>query len=72
MVICLEQGANDLHMAQMMPLSPPSSLASLKSGMTFLVPDYPGCPGKEAVQRESVCITKLMKMTNTKIKSNGT
>jgi len=21
-VICLEQGANDLHMAQMMPLSP--------------------------------------------------
>jgi len=32
MVICLEQAANDLHMVQVMiPLSPPSSLASLKS-----------------------------------------
>jgi len=29
-VICLEQGANDLHMVQLMPLPPPLSLASLK------------------------------------------
>ena len=31
----------------------PSSLASFKSrlGFTFLVPAYPGCPGKEAVKR---------------------
>ena len=52
MVICLERGANDLHMVQLMPLPPPSSLASLKSRMvfTFLVPAYPGCPGKEAVK----------------------
>jgi len=30
----------------------PSSLASLKSrlGTTFLVPAYPGCPGKEVVK----------------------
>jgi len=35
----------------------PSSLASLKSmiGLTFLVPAYPGSPGKEAVIRVSVC-----------------
>jgi len=31
MVICLEQGADDLYMVQLMPLPPPSSLASLKS-----------------------------------------
>ena len=34
-----------------------SSLTSLKSriGLTFLVPAYPGCPGKEAVKQVSVC-----------------
>jgi len=34
----------------------PSSLASLKiqNGLTFLVPAYPGCPGKETVERVSV------------------
>jgi len=30
-VICLERGADDLHVVQLMPLLPPSSLASLKS-----------------------------------------
>ena len=52
MVSCLEQGANCL---QVMPLLPqtPSSLASfeIQTGFTFLVPTYPGCPGKEAVKR---------------------
>jgi len=44
-----------LHMVQLMPLHPktPPSLASFKSKLVFnfLVPAYPGCPGKEAVKR---------------------
>jgi len=54
-VICLEQGAHRWHMVQLMPLHPetPSPLASFKSRLVFafLVPAYPGCPGKEAVKR---------------------
>jgi len=34
-VICLEQSANDLHSVQLMPLPPPSSLASVKSRMVL-------------------------------------
>jgi len=34
-VICLEQGANDLYMVELTPLPPPSSLASLKSRMIY-------------------------------------
>jgi len=50
MVICLERGA-DLHMAQLMPLPLTVSCSSkLQIGFTFLVPAYPGCPGKEAVK----------------------
>jgi len=36
MVICLERGADDLHMVQLMPLPPPSSLALVKSRMVYL------------------------------------
>ena len=38
MVMCLEQGADFLHMVQLMPLHPetPSSLASLKSRLVLL------------------------------------
>jgi len=32
----------------------PSSIASLK--LTFLVPAYPGCPGKEAIKWVSACL----------------
>jgi len=43
-VICLERGADCLHMVQLMPMNPKtSSLASFKSrpvGFTFQVPDY--------------------------------
>jgi len=47
---CLEQGA-DLHMAQLMPLPLTVSRSSkIQIGFTFLVPAYPGCPGKEAVK----------------------
>jgi len=49
-VVCLEQGA-DLHMAQLMPLPLIVSRSSkIQIGFTFLVPAYPGCPGKEAVK----------------------
>jgi len=49
-VICLERGA-DLHMAQLMPLPITVSCSSkIHIGFTFLVPVYPGCPGKEAVK----------------------
>ena len=36
MVICLKRGADDLHMVQLMPLPPPSSLAPVKSRMVYL------------------------------------
>jgi len=51
-VMCLERGANNLHMVQLMPLSPVLFLATLKIqiGLIFLVPVYSGCPGKEAVK----------------------
>ena len=54
MVICLERGA-DLHMAaimaQLMPLLLTVSCSSkIQVGSTYLVPAYPGCPGKEAVK----------------------
>jgi len=49
-VICLERGA-DLHMAKLMPLPLTVSCSSkIQIGFTFLVPAYPGCPGKEAVK----------------------
>jgi len=49
-VICLERGA-DLHMAQLMPLPViVSCFCKIQIGLTFLVPAYPGCPGKEAVK----------------------
>ena len=54
MVICLEQGA-DLHMAQLMPLPlTVSCFNRIQIGFTFLVPAHPGSPGKRAVKR--VCI----------------
>ena len=47
MVICLERGA-DLHMAQLMQLPLTVSCSSkIQIGFTFLVPAYPGCPGKK-------------------------
>jgi len=49
-VICLERGA-DLHMVQLMPLPLTVSCPNkIQIGFTFLVPAYPGCPGKEAVK----------------------
>jgi len=56
MAICLERGAY-LHMAQLMP--PPlivSCFSKIQIGFTFLVPAYPGSPGKRAIKWESVCV----------------
>ena len=57
MVICLKQGANDLHMVQLMPL-PFRHLLLQQNPELFilLVPAYPGCPGKKAVKRLCVCV----------------
>ena len=52
MVIGLKQGANDLHMVQLMPLPPPSYLLKKnQEWFMLLVPVYPGCPGKKAVKQ---------------------
>ena len=56
MVICLEQGANDLHMVQLMPL-PPHHLLLQQNPEWFilLILAYPGCPGKRP-SNDCVCI----------------
>ena len=61
MVICLERGANDLHMVQLMPL-PPRHLLHHQNPEWFilLVPAYPCCPGKKAVKRLCVCEAYLL------------
>ena len=54
-VICLQRDA-DLRMAQLMllPLTV-SCFSKIQIGFAFLVPAYPGSPGKRAVKR--VCVT---------------
>jgi len=50
-VICLDRGANDLHMVQLMPQPPNRLLLQYNpEWFTFLVPAYPGFPGKKAVK----------------------
>jgi len=50
MTVCLERGAHNLHIVQLMPL-PPHHLLLQKNPewFTFLVPAYPGCPGKKSL-----------------------
>jgi len=46
-----------MHMAQLMPLPlTVSCFSKIQIGFTFLVPDYPGSPGKRAVKRVCVCV----------------
>ena len=56
MVICMERGANDLHLVQLMPL-PPRHLLLQQNPEWFilLVPAYPGCPGKRPLNG-CVCV----------------
>jgi len=50
-VIFLERGANGLCMVQLMPLPPHHLLLQENpEWFTFLVPAYPGCPGKKAIK----------------------
>jgi len=69
MVICLEQGVNDLHMVHLMPLPVCHPIIScfikIQNSLTFLVLAYPVCPGKEAVKQVSVCPTPLVDNTDT-------
>jgi len=47
MIICLERGANNLHVVQLIPLSPIiSCFIKIQNGSAFLVLAYPGCAGK--------------------------
>ena len=58
MVICLERGA-DLHMSQLMPLPlTVSRFSKIRIGFTFLVPSYPGSPGKGPLNG-CVCVISL-------------
>ena len=56
MVICLERGADCLHLVQLMPLHPQtaSSLASFKSRLVlpfwYQLNQDKGCPEKEAIK----------------------
>ena len=51
MVICLEQGANDLHIVQLMPLPPRHLLLQQNpEWLILLVPAYQGCSRKKAVK----------------------
>jgi len=60
-VICLERGANDLHMVQLMPLPPHHlSLQENREWFTFLVPAYKGCPGKRPLNGCSVVVVVLL------------
>jgi len=71
MVICLERGA-DLHMAQLMllPLTV-SCFSKIQIGFTFLVPAYPGSPGKRAIKRVCVSLTSFVSGGERQCQSNG-
>ena len=50
MVVSVERGASDLHMVQLVPLSHHHPLLTkIENSLTFLLPAFPGCPGKETV-----------------------
>ena len=62
MVICLERGANDLHMVQLMPLPPPSSLLQkYPEWFILLVPAYSGCPEKRPLND---CVYALLQLAD--------
>jgi len=55
-VMCLERCV-DLRMAQLIPLLVTvSCFSKIQIGFTFLIPSYPGSPGKMAVKRVCVCV----------------
>jgi len=71
-VICLQRGANDLHMVQLMPLPPRHLLLQQNpEWFIFLVPAYPGCPGKKAIKRLCVCVCVSVLVSYTLPLSDG-
>ena len=60
MVICLERGANHMHMVQLMPLPPHHLFIKIQIGLTCLVPADPSCPGKDAIEWVFVFVTNLL------------
>ena len=73
MVICLERGANDLHMVQLMPLPPIISCSSkIQNGLPFFLAAYPGCPGKKPLNRRSSSTIHVLKTGRTFICFNNT
>ena len=47
----------NLHMVPAMPLPPIiSCFIKIQNGFTFLMPAYPGSPGKDSVKLVSVCL----------------
>jgi len=44
-----------------------SCFIKIQIGLTFMVLAYPGCPGKEAVKRVSVCLQANDHMTNVSV-----
>jgi len=56
-VICLEQAQIICIWSSWCHCHPViSCFIKIQSGLIFLVPAYPDCPGKEAVKRVSVCL----------------
>ena len=65
MVICLERVA-DLHMAQLMALPlTVSCFSKIQIGFTFLIPAYPGSPGK-GLLNGCVCVCVCVCVEDTK------
>jgi len=65
-VICLERGANNLHMVQLMPLPPIiSGFIKIQNGFAFLVPAYLGCPGWKKGRYCSLCLATLYMQSST-------
>jgi len=67
MVICLQSGANDLQMVQLMPPII-SCCIKIQTGLTFLVLVYPVCPGKEAVKLLTGCVLSAYLPLSTRVK----
>ena len=60
MVICVEQGANDLHGPADATAIPSSLPQKIQNGwFILLVPAYPGCPGKRPL-----CVCVCVRITS--------
>jgi len=74
-VICLQQGANDLHIwsswchCHCHPII--SCFIKIQAGLTFLVPFYGGCPGKNNVKRVSYHPVIILITCGTEARAHG-